>query len=90
MDGPARAVSGLTLSAKALYVAGAAHAMPHGAVLYLMPSDGDLEETCADVSFVAASARYTSASDNVAAPTVMDPTFRKFRRDVYGKLSGME
>ena len=48
---PARAVSGLTASAKALFVAAAAQARPHGVVLYVVPSDGDLEETCADVSF---------------------------------------
>src|SRR5262245_56264206 len=51
MDTPARAVSGLTPPAKALYVAGAAHAIPRGAVLYVVPSDRDLEETVADVAF---------------------------------------
>ena len=51
MDAPARAVSGLTASAKALFVASAAHAQPNGVVLYIVPGDGDLEETCADVSF---------------------------------------
>jgi transcription-repair coupling factor (superfamily II helicase) len=51
MDAPARAVSGLTPSANALFVAAAAHAQPSGVVLYVVPSDGDLEETRADVSF---------------------------------------
>jgi transcription-repair coupling factor (superfamily II helicase) len=51
MDVPARVVSGLTDSAKALFVAAAAQAKPHGVVLYVVPSDGDLEQTCADVSF---------------------------------------
>jgi transcription-repair coupling factor (superfamily II helicase) len=51
MDVPARVVSGLTASAKALYVAAAAHARPNGVVLYVVPSDGDLEQTTADVSF---------------------------------------
>jgi transcription-repair coupling factor (superfamily II helicase) len=51
MDAPVRAVSGLTPSAKALFVAAAAHAQPHGVVLYVVPGDGDLEETCANVSF---------------------------------------
>jgi transcription-repair coupling factor (superfamily II helicase) len=51
MDAPARAVSGLTPSAKALYVASASHAQPTGVILYVVPGDGDLEETCADVSF---------------------------------------
>jgi len=51
MDAPARAVSGLTPSAKALFVASAAHAQPNGVVLFVVPGDGDLEETCANVSF---------------------------------------
>ena len=51
MDAPAPAVSGLTQSAKALYVAAAAQGLPHGAVLYVVPSDGELEEAVADVSF---------------------------------------
>jgi transcription-repair coupling factor (superfamily II helicase) len=51
MDVPAHAVSGLTDSAKALFVAAAAQARPNGVVLYVVPSDGDLEQTCADVSF---------------------------------------
>jgi transcription-repair coupling factor (superfamily II helicase) len=51
MDVPARAVSGLTPAAKALFVAGAAHALPHGVVLYVVPTDGDLEQAVADVSF---------------------------------------
>jgi transcription-repair coupling factor (superfamily II helicase) len=51
MDVPARAVSGLTPAAKALFVAGAAHALPHGVVLYIVPTDGDLEQAVADVSF---------------------------------------
>ena len=51
MDAPARAVSGLTPSAKALFVSAVAHGQPSGVVLYVVPGDGDLEETCADVSF---------------------------------------
>src|SRR6185436_10043183 len=35
MNVPARVVSGLTPSAKALFVAGAAQAQPHGVVLYV-------------------------------------------------------
>ena len=41
-------------SAKALFVAGAAQELPHGAVLYVVPSDGDLEEAVADVRFFSA------------------------------------
>jgi transcription-repair coupling factor (superfamily II helicase) len=51
MDAPAEAVSGLTPSAKALFVAGAAHATPHGVVLYVVPGDGDIEQTVSDVGF---------------------------------------
>jgi transcription-repair coupling factor (superfamily II helicase) len=51
MDTAARAVSGLTSPAKALLVASAAHAQPNGVVLFVVPGDGELEETCADVSF---------------------------------------
>jgi transcription-repair coupling factor (superfamily II helicase) len=51
MDAPARAASGLTPPAKALYVAGAAHAIPRGSVLYVVPSDRDLEQAVSDVAF---------------------------------------
>jgi transcription-repair coupling factor (superfamily II helicase) len=51
MDVPARVVSGLTPSAKALYVAAAAQARPHGVVLYVVPGDADLEQACADITF---------------------------------------
>jgi transcription-repair coupling factor (superfamily II helicase) len=70
MDVPARIVSGLTDSAKALFVAAAAHARPHGVVLYVVPSDGDLEQTCADVSFFlgALEGLSLSATDRVVLP----------------------
>jgi transcription-repair coupling factor (superfamily II helicase) len=48
---PARVVSGLTASAKALYVAAAAQARPHEAVLFVVPGDGDLEQAVGDVAF---------------------------------------
>src|SRR5262245_41844361 len=51
MDTPARIVSGLTASAKSLFVAGAAHALPHGVVLYVVPGDRELEQATADVTF---------------------------------------
>ena len=51
MDVPARAVSGLTSSAKALFVANAAQALPRGIVLYVVAGDGDLEQAVADVGF---------------------------------------
>jgi transcription-repair coupling factor (superfamily II helicase) len=51
MDIPARAVAGLTSSAQALFVASAAQALPNGVVLYVVPSDGEIEESLADVGF---------------------------------------
>ena len=51
LDIPARSVTGLTDSAKSLYVAGAAQARPHEALLYVVPADGDLEQSVADVAF---------------------------------------
>ena len=54
MDATAHAVSGLTAPAKALYVAAAAHAQPTGVILYIVPGDGDIDETCADVAFFVA------------------------------------
>ena len=63
MDVPARVVAGLTPPAKALAVASASHARPHGVVLYVVPGDGDLEEACADASFfLAALEGLTSAA----------------------------
>ena len=40
MDAGARVVTGLSSSAKALYVAASANATPHGAVLYVVPDNG--------------------------------------------------
>jgi transcription-repair coupling factor (superfamily II helicase) len=54
METPAPEVSGLTSSAKALYVAAASQSLPHGVVLYVVPSDGELEEAVVDVSFFVA------------------------------------
>src|SRR5207247_2981633 len=45
------AASGLTPAAKALFVAAASQALPQGNVLYVVPSDGDLEQTVGDVRF---------------------------------------
>src|SRR5262249_61702319 len=46
-----RSVSGLPLAAKALFVAAAAHNRPHGVVWYIVPGDGDIEQTLEDVRF---------------------------------------
>src|SRR5579864_332029 len=70
MDVPARTVSGLTPSAKALFVAGAAHSMPHGVALFIVPSDGDLEEAVADTAFFLAALEGLSgaAADRAVLP----------------------
>ena len=54
MDVPAREVSGLTTTAKALFVAGEAHTHSQGVVLYVVPTDADLEQTVADITFFVA------------------------------------
>src|SRR5437868_225592 len=51
MDVPARVVSGLTASAKALYVASASHNLPRGVIWYVVPGDGDIEQAVQDVTF---------------------------------------
>jgi transcription-repair coupling factor (superfamily II helicase) len=51
LDSSAAEVSGLTPSANGLYVANAAHALPKGAVLYVVPGDGLIDEAAADARF---------------------------------------
>jgi transcription-repair coupling factor (superfamily II helicase) len=51
MDVPSRRVSGLTPAAKALYVAAAAQAMPRGVVWYIVPTDAQIEEAAANITF---------------------------------------
>jgi transcription-repair coupling factor (superfamily II helicase) len=70
MDVPARVVTGLTPSAKALFVAGAAHTMPHGVALFVVPTDADLEEAVADTSFFLAALEGLSgaAADRAVLP----------------------
>src|SRR5947208_13755005 len=64
MDALARAVSGLTPSAQALFVAAATQALPHGVVLYVVPSDGDLEQAVGDVRFFASALEGLSERDS--------------------------
>jgi transcription-repair coupling factor (superfamily II helicase) len=64
MDVPARVVSGLTDSAKALFVASAAQAQPNAVVLYVVPNDGELEQGCADVSF------FLAALEGLTGPAI--------------------
>ena len=78
MDVPARVVSGLTPAAKALFVAGAAHAMPHGVVLYVVPSDGDLEQAVGDVRFFLARSKDCRPRRPIA-PSCRSPRTRSIR-----------
>ena len=62
LDVPARAVSGLSGAAKALLVATAATNLPHGVVLYVVPSDGELDGAVADIRFFLAALEGLSES----------------------------
>jgi transcription-repair coupling factor (superfamily II helicase) len=68
MDVPAHVVSGLTPSAKALFVAAAAQALPHGVVLYVVPGDADLEQAATDTGFFLAALEGMSDADRVVLP----------------------
>ena len=70
MDASARAISGLTPSAQALLVAGAAQTLPNGVVLFIVPGDGDLEQAVADVAFFVAAldGLSPSAADRAVLP----------------------
>jgi transcription-repair coupling factor (superfamily II helicase) len=48
---PGGVVSGLTPPAKALFVAAAANALPHGVVWYVVPGDVDIEQAVDDIGF---------------------------------------
>jgi transcription-repair coupling factor (superfamily II helicase) len=62
LDVPARALSGLSAAGKALLVASAAHDLPNGVVLYVVPSDGELAALVADVGFFLATLEGLSES----------------------------
>src|SRR5438270_1237267 len=70
LDTTARAVAGLSAAAQALFVASSAHGRPRGVVLYVVPSDADLEQATGDVKFFLGSldGLSTSAVDNVVLP----------------------
>src|SRR4051812_22911432 len=55
LDATVRAIAGLTPAAKSLYVAAAAHERQNGLVVYVVPTDADLEEAVGDVRFFLAS-----------------------------------
>jgi transcription-repair coupling factor (superfamily II helicase) len=63
MEASAAVLSGLTPPCKALYVAAASHTLPHGAVLYVVPADIDVEEAVADVRFFLAALEGWSEKD---------------------------
>jgi transcription-repair coupling factor (superfamily II helicase) len=62
MDRPASVVSGLTGPAKALYIAAASQAMPKGTVVYVVPTDRDVEQAVEDVTFFVAALEGLSAA----------------------------
>ena len=68
MDVPSRLVSGLTPSAKAMAVAGAAHAQPHGVLVYVVPTDADVEQSTADVGFFLAAIEGLASFDQAVLP----------------------
>ncbi|MEQ1868468.1 MAG: transcription-repair coupling factor [Vicinamibacterales bacterium] len=51
MEAQARAISGLTAPAKAMFIATQAHTMPRGTVLVVVPADRDIDEVVTDVRF---------------------------------------
>jgi transcription-repair coupling factor (superfamily II helicase) len=55
LDAQSRVVSGPSPAAKALLVAAAAHERPKGVVLYVVPSDADIDQATMDVGFFLAS-----------------------------------
>jgi transcription-repair coupling factor (superfamily II helicase) len=55
LGAPAPIVSGPGAAAKALLVASAAHERPRGVVLYVVPSDADIDQAAMDVGFFLAS-----------------------------------
>src|SRR5262245_42215154 len=67
---PVRVVSGLTPAAKALFAAAAAHEMPRGVVLYVVPSDGDIEQAVEDAGFFLAALEgmSTQAAERAVLP----------------------
>ena len=69
LDAPTRALSGLTPTARALFVAAAAHALPRGVVLYVIPSDRELEQVVQDVGFFIAALE--GLSDAAASRAVL-------------------
>jgi transcription-repair coupling factor (superfamily II helicase) len=68
MDTSAQAVSGLTPSAKALMVAAAAQAQARGVVLYVVPSDADLEQAVCDVGFFLSALEGLASSEQAVLP----------------------
>jgi transcription-repair coupling factor (superfamily II helicase) len=70
LSAPAPIVSGPGAAAKALLVAAAAHERPRGVVLYVVPSDADIDQAAMDVGFFLASLEglSTSSVDHAILP----------------------
>ncbi len=70
LDTRAQAVAGLTPAAKSLFVANASHDRQKGVVLYVVPTDADLEQAADDVKFFLASldGLPASAADRAVLP----------------------
>jgi transcription-repair coupling factor (superfamily II helicase) len=63
LDRDAPLVTGLTPTARALYLAAAAQAMPQGVVLLVLPGDRDLEQVVGDTRFFFAALSGVSSAD---------------------------
>src|SRR3954463_14348889 len=70
LDTRSHAVAGLTPAAKSLFVAAVAHERPKAVVLYVVPSDADLEQAAEDAKFFLASLEglSTAAADGAVLP----------------------
>ncbi len=79
----ARAYSGLTPPAKALAVAASAHAAPNAVLLYLLPTDAELETAASDVRFFLSSLE--ALPDAVAERVVL--SFPSYQVDPYRGLA---
>src|SRR5262245_5216566 len=80
MDTSARSVSGLTPSAKGLFVAAAAQALPHGVIIHVIPTDADLEQTVSNIAF------FLEALEGLSAEPVVLP-FPSHEVDPYRGLA---
>ena len=64
----ARKLSGLTPPAKAFFVAAAAQAQPRAVVLYVVPTDGDLEQAVGDIGFFLSALEGLGSAESTVLP----------------------